>query len=169
MDRTLLIKCVSFRVKVKLAYVRWLAAVIGNTFFIENDETLKIQFSTGHPKNYKSFTTLAGQLNTNPRCGVLLKWAGLHNSSAFLFFFLFLRSKLAYVRWVATIITNTFFYWKWPSTPRYYSLVFVNVVLTWWGFYQNLPIVQFECKTCIILGSEVKMSPCLVLCKFHYK
>ena len=79
-----------------------------------------------HPLNSKSFTALNAQLNTNPRGRVSFKWTELYNSSVLVSFFLALRSDLAYVRWFATVIRYTFFYWKWPDTPRSYSLVFVN-------------------------------------------
>ena len=36
---------------------------------------------TEQPKKLKSFTTLNGQLNTNPGGGVVLKWTELYNLS----------------------------------------------------------------------------------------
>ena len=91
--------------------------------------SLQVQFSwkmTEHYINFKSFSASNGKLNANPRGGVSLKWTELYNWSVLVSFFLALISDLAYEKWFATVIRNTFFYWKWPDTPRSYSLVFVN-------------------------------------------
>ena len=93
----------------KLASVRCFVSVFTNKVFMENDWT---------PYKLQVFWAINGQLKTNPRGGVSLKWTELYNSSVLLSFFLAFRSDLAYVRWFATIIRNTFLYCKWPDTPR---------------------------------------------------
>ena len=89
-------------VRSDLTYARWFATISRNTvrFFMDNDRKPNKRQVVYGPK---------WQLNTNPRDGVSLKWKELYNSSVLVSFFLLLSSDLAYARWFATIIRNTFF------------------------------------------------------------
>ena len=69
-------------------------------FHIENDQM---------PIHYRSYKAVNGQVNTNPRGGVSLKWTKLYFLSVLVVFFFGLMPQLASERCFETIIRNTFF------------------------------------------------------------
>ena len=80
---------------------------------------------------------------------------------------------MTYAGWFKKVIRNTIFYWERADTPRsLFTCLGKSAIkdeFTWWRLIQMHQIVNFECQSCILPGSEIKISLCKVLCKCHYK